>query len=117
MKSDSMLNRVLRRAAVLSGAAVVLVACTSGPASGYRYVDITGKNRGDAELKTATGECQAHRTKVFQDEAARFMAGPSPATLSSVSFGIAAPQAASETADRAMERCFLKHGWDHRPVQ
>ena len=115
MTSDSMLNRVLRRAAVLSGAAVFLVACTSGPASGYRYVDITGKNRGEAELKTAKGECQSHRTKVFQDEAARLTAGAGPATLSSVSMGFATPS--SETADRAMERCFLNHGWDHRPAQ
>lgn len=94
-----------------------LVACATETAESYRYVDITGRSRGEAELKAASDECQALRARLFNEEVTRIARGAGPGSVGSSSQRANAPQLAAEYADREMEKCYLNHGWEKRPAR
>ena len=87
-----------------------LVASATETAESYRYVDITGRSRGEAELK-------ALRARLFNEEVTRIARGAGPGSVGSSSQRANAPQLAAEYADREMEKCYLNHGWEKRPAR
>lgn len=94
----------------------LLAACATEPTGVYRYVDITGNNRGQSDFKMTSGECRSIRTQVFLRENERLTASAGPATYGVYinTARIMAPQIAAEIADQEMDNCYLRNGWEKR---
>jgi hypothetical protein len=103
----------MKRAAAIFAAMSLLAGCAAEPVAVERYVDVTGKGRGEAEFSAAAEHCHAVRTRVFQEEFARLSSGRGPGTATGARGG-SAPERAGELADREMENCYLGFGWRKR---
>lgn len=103
----------MRRVAAIFATVGLQTGCATEPAGVERYVDVTGKGRGEPEFSVAAEKCRAVRARVFYDEFARLSSSAGPATPTGAR-GAPVPQRAGETADREMEKCYLGYGWQKR---
>jgi hypothetical protein len=103
----------VKRTTAIIAVAGLLAGCATEPAGVERYVDVSGKGRGEAEFSAAAEKCRAVRTRVFQDEFARLSSGAGPGTPTGPR-GASVPERAGQIADREMEKCLLGYGWQKR---